>query len=213
MDYAWFLFSFEGRINRAKYWLAGLIIVCWMIFFGMLVFAIAATFHAAPASFGYRIDDIFRIVDPTSLSSAVDFFRHADFRSTATLIPALFYAIGTPLFLWVYAASSNERLHDRNKSGWWMLPFFVAPGLYHQFEERLNDSYIVALLGFVVGVLALWGFVEMLCLKGTSGPNRFGADPLAPRDTRPRWDQQSELEFVPHSAGPSTGAHVKRGHD
>jgi hypothetical protein len=33
----------------------------------------------------------------------------------------------------------------------------------------------------------------------------------APADPRPRWDQK--LEFIPHSAGPSAGEHVKRGHD
>ncbi len=62
-----------------------------------------------------------------------------------------------------------------------------------------------------------WGLVEMYFLHGTRGPNRFGPDPLAPvsatADTASRWDQQSELEFVPHSAGPSPGPHVKRGHD
>ena len=29
MDWVWYLFRFDGRINRAKYWLAGLIMVCW----------------------------------------------------------------------------------------------------------------------------------------------------------------------------------------
>ena len=94
-----------------------------------------------------------------------------------------------------------------------MVPFFVAPGLYNQFADRLGDSYAAALLGLIVGVLALRDFVEMPCLKGTDRSNRFGPDPLAPRDTGPHWDQQSELEFVPHSAGRSPGAHVKRGHD
>jgi uncharacterized membrane protein YhaH (DUF805 family) len=32
VDWTWFLFSFKGRINRAKCWLAGLVIFCWMIF-------------------------------------------------------------------------------------------------------------------------------------------------------------------------------------
>jgi hypothetical protein len=40
----------------------------------------------------------------------------------------------------------------------------------------------------------------MYCLRGTRGTNRFGADPLAPRDTRPDWDQQSEIEMVPSKA-------------
>jgi hypothetical protein len=96
-----------------------------------------------------------------------------------------------------------------------MVAFFVVPGLYDRFEDRLADSYMVAFLGIIVGVLTLWGFVEMLCLRGTSGPNRFGRDPLAPRETiphpAPRWDQQSELEFVPRSASPSPPPHVKRG--
>ena len=32
MDWTWYLFSFNGRINRAKMWLAVLVILCWMIF-------------------------------------------------------------------------------------------------------------------------------------------------------------------------------------
>ncbi|MEH2564109.1 DUF805 domain-containing protein [Bradyrhizobium sp. AZCC 2289] len=99
---------------------------------------------------------------------------------------------------------------------WWAVPFFVLPGLFHQFEDRLDDSYPVLLLAFIASGLSLWGFIELCCLRGSNKANRFGPDPLAPRaprDTRPHWDQQSELEFVPHSAGPSPGPHVKRGHE
>jgi hypothetical protein len=70
--------------------------------------------------------------------------------------------------------------------------------------------YAAALLGLVVFICFIWGLVEMYWLKGTRGTNRFGPDPLTPIDTRPSWDQQSELEFVPLSAGPLPGAHVKR---
>ena len=44
MDYAWFPFSLEGRINRAKMWLATLIILCWMIFLGGLIAAVDSLF-------------------------------------------------------------------------------------------------------------------------------------------------------------------------
>ncbi len=44
MDWNWFLFRFEGRINRAKYWLAGLIILCWMSFALMLLDRIGMAF-------------------------------------------------------------------------------------------------------------------------------------------------------------------------
>ena len=32
MDYVWYLFRFDGRINRARCWLALLIMICWMLF-------------------------------------------------------------------------------------------------------------------------------------------------------------------------------------
>ena len=34
MDYAWFLFSFEGRINRAKYWLT---LIVWFLIWAFAV--------------------------------------------------------------------------------------------------------------------------------------------------------------------------------
>jgi hypothetical protein len=82
-----------------------------------------------------------------------------------------------------------------------LLLFFALPGLYSQFGGRLDgDSWFGFLISANAFVFSVWGFVEMYCLKGTKGTNRFGADPLAPIDTRPAWDQQSEIEMVPHKA-------------
>ena len=92
-----------------------------------------------------------------------------------------------------------------------MVLFFVVPGLYGQFEDRLGDSTFVALLGLAAGCLTICGVITLCFLRGDIGPNRFGSDPLEPIETGPRWDQASELQFVPHGAGPSPGAHVKRG--
>jgi uncharacterized membrane protein YhaH (DUF805 family) len=173
-----------------------------MLLLAALMFAVAGVFGIARnKSFGFGTDDIFGILDPASLRSL----------SPADVLPLCFKAVGTPLFLWVYAAASIKRLHDRDKSAWWMVPFFVVPGFYHQFEDRLDDSYPVLLLALIASGLSLWGFTELCCLRGSKKANRFGPDPLAPIETRPRWDQQSELEFVPHSAGPSPAAHGKRG--
>jgi uncharacterized membrane protein YhaH (DUF805 family) len=112
----------------------------------------------------------------------------------------------TFVFAWSYAGASIKRLHDRDKSGWWTFPYMVAPGLNGQFGDLLGSSFAAALIGLAVFIALTWGFVDICLLKGTHGPNRFGPDPLAPRNTRPRWDRQSELEFVPHRAGPSAGA-------
>jgi uncharacterized membrane protein YhaH (DUF805 family) len=51
-------------------------------------------------------------------------------------------------------AVTTKRWHDRDKSGWWSLILLIP----------------------IAG--GIWFFVELGCLPGTSGPNRFGADPL-----------------------------------
>jgi uncharacterized membrane protein YhaH (DUF805 family) len=61
---------------------------------------------------------------------------------------ALAWAVCTLVFLMPYAAVAVRRLHDTNRSGWWMLLFFVP-------------------LGNIV--LLIW-----FCLPSTPGPNRFG---------------------------------------
>lgn len=204
MDWVWYLFRFEGRINRAKLWLALLILLCWLIFLGLLTFGLAALLGGVkPASFGFGIDDLFVFVDPRSYRSF-----------SLTDLPVLVFRIaGSLLLLWVYLATSIKRLHDRDKSGWWMLPYFVVPGLYKQFEDWLPESYAVLVPALAVFLLGIWGFVEMFCLKGTRKTNRFGADPLAPRDTRPAWDQQGEIEMVPREAGPPPVWRVKPGYE
>jgi uncharacterized membrane protein YhaH (DUF805 family) len=190
MDWNWFLFSFEGRINRAKLWLA--------------VFIWFATIFSFMTIFLFAVAGI--------LSAAGNDFHSV---SARTMHPA-FYLLGLPLLVigvWLFAATTVKRLHDRDKSGWWFALFFVAPALLDKLADRLDHAFLLLPVGALGFGLSVWCFVELFCLRGTRGPNRFGQDLLAPVDTRPGWDQQSELEFVPHSAGPSPGAHVKRGHD
>ena len=113
---------------------------------------------------------------------------------SANLTALFVQTVETPLFLWVYLATSVKRLHDRDKSGWWIIAFFVLPCLYGQFGDRVGDwigLWGALLFGLSAFVFSVWGFVEMYCLKGSRKTNRFGPDPLAPRDTRPGWDQQS----------------------
>jgi uncharacterized membrane protein YhaH (DUF805 family) len=210
MDWTWYLLRFEGRINRAKFWLAGLIIAGWMLFLALLTVSVLHLI-GGPLSFRFGINDIFGVVDPESYRSL----------SRADLVPVLLHVAGTVLFLWVYLAISVKRLHDRDKSGWWMAPFFVVPGLCEQFSDRLGDSIPASLFDAIACILCLWGAVEMYFLRGSPRTNRFGASPLPKVQTRPRssrsglrtspaWDQNSEIELVPHIAGPPPASHVKR---
>jgi hypothetical protein len=70
-------------------------------------------------------------------------------------------------------------------------------------------------------VLCVWGFIELLFLRGTKWTNRFGPNPLGKEQMRARterdrlrattpWDQESEIEMVP-KAGPPPVWHVKPG--
>ena len=202
MDWNWFLFSFNGRINRGKLWLAVPVILSWMIFLGLLGIALGSLFgNPAPTgSLSFSTSDLFKLLSPDSYQSL----------RTAGLPLLLVKVVGTPLVLWVYLATSIKRLHDRDRSGWWMVPFFAMPGIFNELADRFDYSYAAMALGLATFVLYLWGFVEMYCLKGSRKTNRFGPDPLAPIDTRPRWQQQSEIEMVPHKAGPPPVWYVKR---
>ena len=149
MDWTWYLFRFDGRINRAKLWLAMLVYSGWMMF-------LAAADHCDPrpvrqrrhpSAFGAR--DLFKLVDPDAYRSL----------TWADLPRLLIKTVRHVAVLWVYFAISIKRLHDRDKSGWWMVPFFALPGLYNQFADRLPDSYADLPLG-----LAAFG----LCVCGAS---------------------------------------------
>ncbi|WP_196503655.1 DUF805 domain-containing protein [Aestuariivirga litoralis] len=56
--------------------------------------------------------------------------------------------------IWASLALAIKRLHDRNRSGWFYLLMLVP-------------------------LVNIWVAIEILFLKGTAGPNRFGEDPLA----------------------------------
>jgi uncharacterized membrane protein YhaH (DUF805 family) len=217
MDYAWFLFDFVGRINRARFWLAILIIACWMLFLSALAVGSTKLFGSGSIDrFGFDINDVISVLGPSTYFSTLETIRAGTQAPADYVIPLSFYAIGTPLFLWVYLATSIKRLHDSNKSAWWMIPFFLIPGLFEQFGDRLPHSYPFLALNLAAALVWLWGVVEMCFLKGTTGPNRFGADPLTPAETVSRWEQQSELELMPRGASPASppaGMRVKREHD
>jgi uncharacterized membrane protein YhaH (DUF805 family) len=81
-----------------------------------------------------------------------------------------------------------KRLHDRDKSGWWLLLFYLLPSLLFGagaglFIYGIGEEAASGVIGggvlYVLGLAALiWAIVELGCLRGTLGPNRFGPDPL-----------------------------------
>ena len=119
--------------------------------------------------FDFGLDDLFKLVDPRTYRSLASVDR-------ADLI---LKAFGLSLFSWIFLATAIKRLHDRDRSGWWIVPFFFVPGLFNQFSDLLPDSNWMLPFSLGASSLWLWGIVEMFCVPGTSGDNRFGPDPLA----------------------------------
>lgn len=206
MDWTWYLLRFDGRINRALLWQALLIVALLaglLEIVGQVVRAVEggtslALWFGFDIDFDFALDDVFRAVDPRTYRSLASADR-------ATLI---LKALGTSLFFWIFLATAIKRLHDRDRSGWWIIPFVFIPRLFFQFSDRLPASNWFAPFDWVISALWLWGLVELFIVPGTSGHNRFGPDPLAEvaDETQaartPAWDQQSELEIVPYRASP-----------
>lgn len=163
-----FLFGFSGRASRSLYWLT-LLLVC----------------------VGYLIAGILLIIVSATAGSAIPF-------------PMLAAPIGLA-GLWIVLALTVKRLHDRNKSAWWLLLFWVAPFVVNvaimiwfgvltwkggwptitiatpealQVLRTWYESTLARINSIVGWAIQLWAFVEIGCLRGTSGPNRFGPDPL-----------------------------------
>lgn len=89
-------------------------------------------------------------------------------------LPVLLYM---PL-AWICLALGAKRLHDRDKSAWWLVVFFLVPGILEAVAARMGDAGLVVQLAGLA--ISIWAFVELGCLRGTVGPNRFGPDPLSP---------------------------------
>ena len=95
----------------------------------------------------------------------------------AFLTMAILIILYLPLF-WVSLALGAKRLHDRDKSAWWLVLFYVGPGVASSIgNEMENMGLVLHLVGFAITV---WAFVELGCLRGTVGPNQYGPDPLEP---------------------------------
>ena len=159
-----FLFGFKGRINRAKAWLFAVLAALVLMALLLAFYVYAMSFPGAYENGGPTPWPS----DPLGIAGAVLWWL-------------LLVALGV-----AGLAVAVKRLHDRNKTWWWILLFVLAPNLLLsagqyilQTAEQPGDYPFVfhlAALGLV-----LWGFVELACLPGSAGDNRFGPDPLAKR--------------------------------
>jgi uncharacterized membrane protein YhaH (DUF805 family) len=122
------LFSFDGRLRRLHFWLFAIALAIANSIVGSLTFFPAIMAAAASG-------------DPEQIVVA--------YGSPGSLIFWAWWLV----MLWPSLALDIKRLHDRNRSGWFLFIVLIP----------------------IIGVL--WLLIELLFLDGTPGPNRFGPSP------------------------------------
>jgi uncharacterized membrane protein YhaH (DUF805 family) len=156
------LFSFKGRIRRLHWWIAALAV-------GAVSGALTTILElAAKASGSAMIDPETHAIEPTGLFGIA--------------LLAVGFANS-----WINFALCVKRLHDRDRTGWWLvvqslvliLAVIVTVIAIALSKEQPTGWYVVAgIVGLIALISSVWLFVEIGFLRGTQGPNRFGPDPL-----------------------------------
>jgi uncharacterized membrane protein YhaH (DUF805 family) len=107
-------------------------------------------------------------------SGAPDFQFGRDHRVDVALVLIALLTVASCI------AVSIRRLHDRDRSAWWLLLYVLGPAML-QTIAALNDldAALTVLLTVFAGAISIWVFIDVGCLRGTWGTNRYGPDPLA----------------------------------
>ena len=156
------LLSFKGRINRKPWWLA-------TIAAGLAASIITAIIEIIARSSGQTaIDPVTNQVEPTGIFGVL-------------------VGIVGLMNMWIAFALGAKRLHDRDRTGWWLIWQFlilvlavilVVVAVAVPQEQGAVWYALAGAAGLAAFVISVWLFVQIGFLRGTSGPNRFGPDPF-----------------------------------
>jgi uncharacterized membrane protein YhaH (DUF805 family) len=167
------ILNFSGRARRAEYW--------WFTLF-LAIAGLAVQVAFLMAAMGFDLEGALRL-DAAALKEMT--------APAPELAPwALGIAVGSILFAWLpHLAVTVRRLHDTDRSGWFIfMPFVVAVltmvGVVALGFGGGTAAMPLVLLLSAVPILAYLWFLVVLCLPGTNGRNRFGPDPVTGRKPR-----------------------------
>jgi uncharacterized membrane protein YhaH (DUF805 family) len=152
MDWKWLFFAMDGRINRAKWWLAAIVLFVIVLGIGNPVLRLLGigqlTIGAKP---GVSVASLILVLIFAYPWTAAMVKRLHD-RNRPIWLVAVF---GTPMVASLLAKLTGTMAYQ----GLILTPF--------------GQVIIVVTL-----VIMLWMIIELGSLKGTRGPNEHGADPL-----------------------------------
>jgi len=179
-----YLFGFRGRINRAKIWL--FLLICLVVDIALV----------AIAAYGFNWSEtlntlVAAVKDAAQSHHAVDYGKVAGPKMAGPHSYAALAAMAVIYLTLIYVglAVFVKRLHDRNKSAWWLIPYWLVPIALQIYGLASSPSFREAMVGIrtpigyvaygIGSLISFWVFVELFIFRGTKGDNRFGHDPLA----------------------------------
>ncbi len=154
--------DFAGRAQRSQFW--------WWYLFLIIMQVVLST---ADSAFGLQMGR-----------------SETDVTVGDTTIPVVNGGVGLLATLFSLAvvlptvAVAVRRLHDTDRSGWWIiapLVAYVAAGVAVAVAVAAGAGAIVLAvvgLGFLVGAILAIVLLIFYIQKGTQGPNTYGPDPL-----------------------------------
>lgn len=165
------ILTISGRARRAEYW--------WFFLYLTLV---GAGLQLALAL------EIAKDGDVVATLMNEDMLRAWMLGNTDVLCVVGYVTAGYLVLGWLPSFTVTiRRLHDTNRSGWFIFMPFMAylatlGGALFLTVATAGQGAILALLALTIVPLAasLWFFI-VLCLPGTHGTNRFGPDPVPNR--------------------------------
>jgi uncharacterized membrane protein YhaH (DUF805 family) len=154
--------EFSGRSRRKEYWMWVLLQILIYISFWVLILLVGGSALMAGGA------------DPTAAMAA----------GGAAMIIFALYGLVWLAFLIPGIAVAVRRLHDTNRTGWWILAplagyvvMFAGTAMAASSPDNPGLGGILAMVGGLIALgLAITLLVFML-LEGTKGPNKYGADP------------------------------------
>ncbi len=163
------LFAVEGRISRWKWWLGVLILLS-------VIMALSSAIGYFVMGSHPEIEQ--HLSDPEWFNSPEAAPVREALRPWDNIAGAIF-----GLVLWSSLALGVKRLQDRGLSSWLIL-VVVLPVMGGALAPTLKEAFglsdaTVTLALLLMFASAIWSVLQFGILKGETGPNKHGPDPLA----------------------------------
>lgn len=163
-----YLFGFRGRINRRQFWI---FYITGLVILAGLGLGLLFTEHRLA---GHSATNFITVTAALKSSSLTD----------KILLVGFFAAIA--VFLYALLAQVVKRLHDRDKSAWWLVLYFGGPLAIFTASNRIFEPMSGTTINQQIGMITMialawligvWYVIEVMFLPGTPDENMFGQIP------------------------------------